>query len=101
MLSYWQNNVSEKFLPPINYKKKIDNDPNRRRNISAQKHQSRHGSLSSSQEDANALSQEILSLKQATGYLKKQKSKKHAALTAAEQGKTYITEDDVTATTNF
>lgn len=56
MLSYWQNNVSEKFLPPINYKKKLDNDLNRRRNISAQKHQSRHGSLSSSQEDVNALS---------------------------------------------
>jgi|LauGreDrversion4_2_1035121.scaffolds.fasta_scaffold2256121_1 hypothetical protein len=54
----------------------------------------RKGSTSS--DDVNGLSQEILSLKQATGYLKKQKSKKNAALTAAEQGKTYITEDDLT-----
>ena len=42
-----------------------------------------------------------MSLKQATGYLKKQKSKKNAALTAAEQGKTYITEDEITANSNF
>jgi hypothetical protein len=91
MLSYWQNNVSEKFLPPINYKKKSDNDPSRLKTSSGQM---RKGSTSS--DDVNGLSQEILSLKQATGYLKKQKSKKNAALTAAEQGKTYITEDDLT-----
>lgn len=59
----------------------------------------RKGSTSS--DDVNGLSQEILSLKQATGYLKKQKSKKNAALTAAEQGKTYITEDDLTTQSNF
>ena len=58
MLSYWQNNVSEKFLPPINYKKKSDNDPSRLKTSSGQM---RKGSTSS--DDVNGLSQEILSLK--------------------------------------
>ena len=51
MLSYWQNNVSEKFLPPINYKKKSDNDPSRLKTSSGQM---RKGSTSS--DDVNGLS---------------------------------------------
>ncbi len=51
MLSYWQNNVSEKFLPPINYKKKAENEASRIKTASGQL---RKGSTSS--DDVNGLS---------------------------------------------
>jgi len=41
MLSYWQNNVSEKFLPPINYKKKLESDGTRSRRSGAKIQQTR------------------------------------------------------------
>jgi hypothetical protein len=51
MLSYWQNNVSEKFLPPINYRKKTENEPGRAKTAIGQM---RKGSTSS--DDVNGLS---------------------------------------------
>ena len=51
MLSYWQNNVSEKFLPPINYRKKTENEQSRAKTANGQM---RKGSTSS--DDVNGLS---------------------------------------------